>query len=149
MHAIGWLSRRLLIILNHFLNSSCKKSYVPVLIKDIQSWKQNHIHPLSLLSFFSRGKGKSDSKGYHNYIQWLDYTGKLDNYLDRSISYIYMRDLGKALDSPDTQTRVRRTVDSLKNHLTHSTEQTVETNWRRLAWLGCTGWPRRKALNPP
>jgi len=32
-----------------------------------------------------------------------------------------MRDLGKALDSPDTQSRVRRVVDSLKNHLTHST----------------------------
>ncbi|MFJ7936579.1 polyprenyl synthetase family protein [Sporosarcina sp. NPDC096371] len=97
-----------------------QQTYVPPLIKDIQSWKQNHIHPNSFFSFFSRGKGKADSKGYHNYIQWLNYTGKLDNYLDRSISYIYMRDLGKALDSPDTQTRVRRVVDSLKNHLTHS-----------------------------
>ena len=97
-----------------------QKTVVPVLIKDIQSWKQNHIHPLPLLSIFSRGKGKSGSEGYHTYIQWLDYTGKLDNYLDRSISYIYMRDLGKALDSPDTQTRVRRTVDSLKNHLIDS-----------------------------
>ena len=97
-----------------------QKTYVPTLTKDIQSWKHNHIHHHSLLSFFSRGKGKPDSKGYHNYIQWLDYTGKLDNYLDRSISYIFMRDLGKALDSPDTQTRVRRVVDSLKNHLTHS-----------------------------
>ncbi|WP_421102306.1 polyprenyl synthetase family protein [Sporosarcina psychrophila] len=92
----------------------------PVLIKDIQSWKQNHIHPFPLLSIFSRGKGKTGSEGYHTYIQWLDYTGKLDNYLDRSISYIYMRDLGKALDSPDTQTRVQRTVDSLKNHLIDS-----------------------------
>ena len=84
-----------------------QKTFVPVLIKDIQSWKQNHIHPLPLLSIFSRGKGKSGSEGYHTYIQWLDYTGKLDNYLDRSISYIYMRDLGKALDSPDTQSRVQ------------------------------------------
>lgn len=50
----------------------------------------------------------------------MDYTGKLENYLDRSISYIYLRDLGKALDSPDTQFRVQRAVDSLKNHLTHS-----------------------------
>ena len=74
-----------------------QKTYVPVLIKDIQSWKQNHIHPLPLLSFFSRGKGKSDSRGYHTYIQWLDYTGKLDNYLDRSISYIYMRDLRQSV----------------------------------------------------
>lgn len=108
-----------------------QKTYVPILIKDIQSWKQNHIHSNSLLSFLSRGKGISTSNGYHNYIQWLDYTGKLDNYLDRSISYIYMRDLGKALDSPDTQTRVRRVVDNLKNHLTHS----HATETFSMAWL--------------
>ena len=97
-----------------------QKTYVAPLLKDIQSWKKNHIHPYSVVSFFSRGNGKSDSKGYHTYIQWLDYTGKLENYLDRSISYIYLRDLGKALDSSDTQFRVQRAVDSLKNHLTHS-----------------------------
>lgn len=98
-----------------------QKTYVPTLTKDIQSWKHNHIHQNSLLYFFSHGKGKPGPNGYHNYIQWLDYTGKLDNYLDRSISYIFMRDLGKTLGSPDTQTKVRRVVDSLKNHLTHST----------------------------
>jgi geranylgeranyl pyrophosphate synthase len=98
-----------------------QKDYVLTLTKDIQTWKHNHIRQNSLLSFFSRRKGKPEPKGYHNYIKWLDYTGKLDSYLDRSISYIFMRDLGKALDSPDTQTRIRRVVDSLKNHLTHST----------------------------
>ncbi|WP_318616418.1 polyprenyl synthetase family protein [Sporosarcina sp. YIM B06819] len=110
-----------------------KKTYVASLIKDIQSWKQNHVHPNSFVSFFSRGKGKFDSKGYHGYIQWLDYTGKLDNYLDRSISYIYMRDLGKALDSPDTQISVRRAVGSLKNHLTHSYGE--QTELFSMAWL--------------
>ncbi|MBU8878135.1 polyprenyl synthetase family protein [Bacillus sp. FJAT-29790] len=98
-----------------------QKTYIPTLTKDIQSWKHNHIHHHSLVSFFSRGKRKPDSREYHNYIQWLDNTGKLDNYLDRSISYIFLRDLGKALDSPETQARVRRVVGSLKNHMTHST----------------------------
>ncbi|QUW23593.1 polyprenyl synthetase family protein [Sporosarcina sp. Marseille-Q4063] len=97
-----------------------QKAYVAPLIKDIQSWKMYHIRSNPFVSFFSNGKGKSDSIGYHNYIQWLDYSGKLDNYLDRSISYIYMRDLGKALDSPNTQSSIRRTVDSLKNYLTDS-----------------------------
>jgi geranylgeranyl pyrophosphate synthase len=96
-----------------------QKTYVPTLAKDIQSWKQNHIHH-PLLSFFIRGKRNANSKGYHSYIQWLDYTGKLDNYLDRSMSYIFMRDLGRSLDSPDTQARVRRVVDNLKNHLTQN-----------------------------
>lgn len=102
-----------------------QKSYVPTLTEDIQSWKHNHIHHPSFFSFFSRGKRKkADSQKYHNYIQWLEYTGKLDNYLDRSISYIFMRDLGKALDSPDTQVRIRSVVESLKSHLTHSGDKT-------------------------
>ncbi|MEH7346329.1 polyprenyl synthetase family protein [Bacillus sp. JJ1532] len=95
-----------------------QKIYVSTLIKDIQSWKQDHIHHHSLLSLFSRRKGKPDSRDYHSYIKWLDYTGKLDHYLDRSISYIFLRDLGKRLDSSDTKTRVRRVVDNLKSHLT-------------------------------
>jgi geranylgeranyl pyrophosphate synthase len=113
-----------------------QKTYIPTLTKDIQSWKNNHIHPHPLLSFFFRRKRKPNSQGYFNYIQWLDYTGKLDNYLDRSISYIFMRDLGKALDSPHTQTRVRRVVDSLKNHLTHSTaDKGDKAETISMAWL--------------
>src|SRR6185312_7057316 len=87
--------------------------YATTLMKDIQTWKQNHIHHYSL---FSRGKGKSNRGGYYNYIQWLEYTGKLDNYLDRSISYIFLRDLGKSLDSLHTQNRIRLIVDDLKEH---------------------------------
>ena len=96
-----------------------QKNYVQTLTEDIQLWKHNHIHHYSILSLFSRGKRKPDSSGYHKYISWLDYTGKLDNYLDRSMSYIFMRDLGKALNSPDTQDRIRSVVDSLKTHLTN------------------------------
>ena len=94
-----------------------QKTYVPTLIKDIESWKQTHIQSYSFLSLFSRGKRSTNGRGYYNYIQWLNYTGKLDNYLNRSISYIYLRDLGKALDSPDTEAKIFRTVETLKNHL--------------------------------
>ncbi|WP_410489335.1 polyprenyl synthetase family protein [Bacillus sp. DTU_2020_1000418_1_SI_GHA_SEK_038] len=107
-----------------------QKAFVPILTKDIQSWKHNHIHHHSLFSFFSRVKGKPDSRNYHHYIQWLEYTGKLDNYLDRSISYIFLRDLGKALDSADTQIRIQRVVDSLKSHLT--TDQGDKTELFRM-----------------
>jgi geranylgeranyl pyrophosphate synthase len=114
-----------------------EKTYSQSITKDIQTWKHNHIHHYSFLSFFSRHKGKPDSQAYHNYIQWLDYTGKLDNYLDRSISYIFMRDLGKALDSPETQTRIRRVVDDLKKHLTESkaVERSVKTEPFSMAGL--------------
>ncbi|MED4401867.1 polyprenyl synthetase family protein [Metabacillus fastidiosus] len=102
------------------------KSYIPVLTKDIKTWKQNNIRQYRFLSFFSGRKGKPDSRDYQNYIQWLNYTGKLDNYLDRSISYIFMRDLGKALDSPRTKERIQRTVASLKNYLTKNPREKTE-----------------------
>ncbi|MDI2588399.1 polyprenyl synthetase family protein [Psychrobacillus sp. NEAU-3TGS] len=92
-----------------------QKIYVSTLTEDIRLWKRNHIHYYSL---FSRGKRKPDPRQYHPYIQWLNYTGKLENYLDRSISYIFMRDLGKSLDSPDTLNRIKSIVDNLKIDLT-------------------------------
>ncbi|MGM9923624.1 MAG: polyprenyl synthetase family protein [Bacillus sp. (in: firmicutes)] len=94
------------------------KAYVKALTDDIQVWKKEHIHQGSFLSLLSRRTGKPDLKEYHSYIKWLDYTGKLDGYLDRSVSYIFMRDLGKALDSPAVQERVRRAAGSLKQRLT-------------------------------
>lgn len=108
-----------------------EKAYIPILTEDIRLWKHNHIHHHSLFSFLSRGKGKPDSRGYHHYIQWLNYTGKLDNYLDRSMSYIFMRDLGRALDSPDTLSRIDRVVNSLKNHLTKGDKDETFS----MAWL--------------
>ncbi|WP_413300819.1 polyprenyl synthetase family protein [Bacillus sp. 1P10SD] len=96
-----------------------KRSYIPTLTNDFQVWKQNHVrHPL--LSLLGTRKNKPNTKDYSNYIRWMDVTGKLDSYLHRSISYIYMRDLGKSLQSPDTQNRIRHVVDSLKEHLTGS-----------------------------
>ncbi|SES42063.1 polyprenyl synthetase family protein [Psychrobacillus sp. OK032] len=92
-----------------------QKSYVTALTEDIRLWRRNHIHNYSL---FSRRKRKPDPRQYHHYIQWLNYTGKLDNYLDRSISYIFMRDLSKSLSSPDTLNRIGSIVDGLKKDLT-------------------------------
>lgn len=97
-----------------------EQSYAPTLIKDFDSWKQNHIHHPSIFSLFSRGKRKPSNKEYHHYIQWLKYTGKLDSYLNRSISYLFLRDLGKALHSPDTEERIQNVVENLKNNLIHS-----------------------------
>ncbi|WP_407271009.1 polyprenyl synthetase family protein [Radiobacillus sp. PE A8.2] len=94
-----------------------KQAYVPILTKDFQAWKPNHIHHRSILSLFVRGQRNSDKLGYHKYIQWLNHSGKLENYLDRSISYIYMRDLGKSLASSETQDRIQDVVKSLKNQV--------------------------------
>lgn len=114
-----------------------KKTFIPALTIDIKAWKRNHIHRPSLFSFLSRRKEKPGKQNYHNYLNWLEYTGKLDHYLDRSISYIYMRDLGKTLNSPDTQTSIRRVVNSLKESLTHSSknDQTLKAETFSLVGL--------------
>jgi hypothetical protein len=122
-----------------------QKDFVPVLTRDIQSWKHNHIHHHSVFSFFSRGRRKSDPRDYHNYIKYLDYTGKLDNYLDRSISYIFMRDLGKALDSKETQARIKSVVNSLKNNLTHPNEKRENKHELfTMAWL--YRWSQKESI---
>ncbi|UJL47742.1 polyprenyl synthetase family protein [Virgibacillus sp. NKC19-16] len=111
-----------------------KKTYAATLTKDIHAWKKNHIHHHSLLYLF---KGKKDFGDYHNYISWLDYTGKLDNYLERSISYIFMRDLGKDLNSSDTEDRIQHVVNDLKQHLMHSATATEhgKTELFSMTWL--------------
>lgn len=99
-----------------------KKSYVKDLTQDIEWWKNNHVKKNSLLSFlFDIGlRSNIKTTDYHNYIKWLEGTGKLDNYLDRSISYIYMRDLGKDLSLDETQNSIKETVESLKAKISNS-----------------------------
>lgn len=97
------------------------KTYVPILTEDFQLWKRNHIHRRSWLSFLSWGKRIPNERDDRRYIRWLTQTGKLDDYLDRSVSYMYMRDLGKAMDSPDTLARIQRLAADIKHHLIQST----------------------------
>lgn len=119
-----------------------RKEYVPTLTRDLQSWKHHHIHRPSFFSFFSRRKGKPDSKNYRHYIQWLNITGKLEAYLNRSISYIYMRDLGKDLNAPDTQASVRKVVDNLKEQLTSDQQEQIET----FSMVGLYRWAEKEAI---
>lgn len=123
-----------------------QKTYIPLITKDIQSWKQSHIRHYSVLSFFPSRKEKTDPKSYHNHIQWLNYTGKLDKYLDRSISYIFMRDLGKALDSPDTQNRVRTVVNNLKKHLIQSTSSDRRNTSDSINFDGLYRWAQKEGI---
>ncbi|GAS81484.1 polyprenyl synthetase family protein [Paenibacillus amylolyticus] len=93
-----------------------ENTYTTALTQDIHVWQKKHIHRFAWLSLLSPSKRKPDPRDVHRYIHWLNATGKLDDYLDRSISYIYMRDLGQALDSPDTQSRVQHVVQNTKKY---------------------------------
>ncbi|WP_144026938.1 polyprenyl synthetase family protein [Paenibacillus sp. FSL R7-0273] len=93
------------------------KTYLADLTGDIHLWKKNHIRRFTGLSLFSRAGSKPDTRDFYRYIQWLKVTGKLNDYLDRSVSYIYMRDLGKDLNSPQTKRRIARTVSDVTGYL--------------------------------
>lgn len=93
-----------------------EKSHVPALIDDFQSWQKKHVPRPAWLSLFSRSAKIPDPSDYHRYIGWLSQKGKLDDYLDRSVSYIYLRDLGKDLKSPHTRTRIKRLTADIKKH---------------------------------
>lgn len=94
------------------------KSYVPLLLKDFQQWKIAHLHHPSIFSFFSSQRKRQKQLDYRHYLKWLEYTGKLEDYLNRSVSYLFLRDLGKSLDSTITQQKIRNIVSSLKEQLT-------------------------------
>lgn len=123
-----------------------EKSYVPILTEDILIWKRKHIHRPSWLSFLSRGKKKPDSRDYHKYIGWLHYTGELDNYLDRSISYIYMRDLGMDLDSPDTKARIRRVAHDTKKLLLRPTNRNGGGTPDYMSLAGLYRWAQKEGI---
>ena len=57
-----------------------EKHFIPVLTADMSEWKVNHINYR-----LHKGAKKDPSIGYRPYLQWLDYTGKLDSYLRRSV----------------------------------------------------------------
>lgn len=121
------------------------KSYVPTLTGDIQLWKRDHTSP-RLWPFVSWTKKKPDSRNYHRYLGWLEYTGQLDAYLDRSVSYIYMRDLGQVLDSPATQTRIKRVVADIKNRLIHSTAANQGDQPEYMSLVGAYRWAQREGI---
>lgn len=123
-----------------------EKTYVPILTEDILMWKRKHVRRDSWLSFFSSEKRKPDTRDYHRYIGWLHYTGKLDGYLDRSISYIYMRDLGKALDSPDTKASILRMVADIKKHLLQSTKSDGGGTPDGMSLAGLYRWGQKEGI---
>ena len=104
-----------------------QKNFVSILTKDVQAWKKHHTRYPSVFSFFSLGKENKLSKEYSSYIKRLYLTGKLYDYLHRSISYTFMRDLGKALDEPDTQARIQQVVETLKTYLIHNFDEEKKT----------------------
>lgn len=116
-----------------------ERSFIPALTADFQEWKRAHLPPPWWLTLLSRSKSKPDSRDERLYIQWLNRTGRLNNYLDRSVSYFYLRDMGKTLDSDDTRSRVARMVSDLSQRLIRYAESGSD----RKTLSGMDIWYRR------
>ncbi|AZK48469.1 polyprenyl synthetase family protein [Paenibacillus lentus] len=115
------------------------------LTNDFQWWKKGHVHHF-WRSLLPRSSKSADTLGYHRYISWLNRTGKLEDYLDRSISYIYMRDLGKALDSPDTQVRIKQTMSDVKKLLLRSTDAASGDQPDFMNLAGLYRWSQKESI---
>lgn len=102
-----------------------ERHFIPELTADISEWKVNHVNLR-----FSQGATKDSRIGYQPYLQWLDYTGKLDQYLRRSAAYVYMRDLGKAMDTVVAEEEIEQTAKRLKKYVAHSSEEKIESTGR-------------------
>lgn len=83
------------------------KQYVENLLNETKRWKKRYMLPKT--SYFKR----KNTQLFH----WLKDTGELDDYLKRSISYIYLRDLGKKLDDEHTVKRINEVLNTIKNQM--------------------------------
>ena len=97
------------------------------ILADLQKWQQTH-KPL----IFNRS-GIQRKKGYR-YLHWLKAKGALDAYLDRSISYIFLRDLGKSLQDPETKQRIQSLVEKFTKDLTKK-DASDAANLFSIEWL--------------
>ncbi|WP_182201488.1 polyprenyl synthetase family protein [Paraliobacillus salinarum] len=98
------------------LSNMEKSTYDVNLIKDIKRWKQKHTSIFSASLLFIEKKRLAKQKD-EKYLKWLGEKGKLDNYLERSIAYIYMRDLGKDISESQTKQRISKDVEKLKHQI--------------------------------
>lgn len=121
------------------------KTFVTTLTKDIHVWKQAHIYR-SVFPFKVSRKKQTETKDYYSYLKWLNYTGKLHRYLDRSISYIFMRDMGRDLSSQDTQTRIHNVVSSLKSHLIQTTSKDKNEESSIFSMAGLYRWAQKEGI---
>ncbi|MDO3677327.1 polyprenyl synthetase family protein [Paenibacillus ehimensis] len=123
-----------------------EKTYVSVLTEDFEWWKRDHVRGQSWLSMFARGKRQANDGDYHRYIQWLKHTGKLDDYLNRSVSYIYMRDLGKAIGSPEAQAKIQRVAADIKHRLLLPAATKREDRPAFISFAGLYRWAQKEGV---
>lgn len=127
---------------SHVLN----RTYTPILKKDFQSWQKHHVHQQFFGSIYKNRKRNQNPDDFFTNIRWLEQNGKLEAYLKRSISYIYMRDLGKNLGLPDTQMRVDRTAAGIRKTLLEKSTGESSENREMFTLTGLYRFARKEGI---
>jgi geranylgeranyl pyrophosphate synthase len=124
------------------------KSYRDTLLTDFRLWEKELIKPSAWQSALSLAGRKPDYKDYGKFLRWQRLTGGLDDYLERSVTYMYMRDLGKDLASPSTQRRIEKLVAFLKQHLIPSSDSSNDSKGipEHMSLAGIYRWAQREGV---
>lgn len=123
-----------------------KKTYVSVLTEDFHLWKKQHRGARFWQAWPMKSKEQAVAGVGHSYIQWLEQAGKLDDYLERSIAYIYMRDLGKAVETPEAQARIRHVATALKRDLLNPNAKNHEGGPPFMSLAGLYRWGQKEGI---
>jgi len=121
--------------------------YEAKLMDDLQQWRSKHVRRQTWLSSFVHRYRMHRSKAQQmSYIEWLDKQGKLDAYLERSVAYIFLRDLGKKLDQPATAEKVKQVVQSVKGALKRTSNGNAGRQPHALSFDGAYRWGQKEGV---
>ncbi|MBW4841285.1 MAG: polyprenyl synthetase family protein [Paenibacillaceae bacterium] len=124
------------------------KGYTVSLLNDFGEWKKRHLpRPLQVTRWFRRF-ASPDPADSTRYLTWLTRTGKLNDYLERSVSYMFLRDLGHDLSSPRTLARIERFTAELKRRLERRDDDPSEPVSDFLSMVTLYRWAQREAIEP-
>lgn len=93
------------------------EKYIEVLKRDFEKWSDKHIKKGGAILSLLEKKVSASTKEYEPYLEWLNNKGKLNSYLERSISYIFMRDLGKDISEEKTVKKIQSSVDKIRGNV--------------------------------
>ncbi|WP_271754337.1 polyprenyl synthetase family protein [Cohnella sp. JJ-181] len=122
------------------------RAYIPALTEDMKHLKRSLTGRFSWPASRSGGKDASAADRYRYEIRWLRRTGKLADYLNRSVSYIYMRDLGKDLQAPETKAAIQRSVAEVERRLVQSTSSDRDAQPGLLGMAELYRWAQKEGV---
>lgn len=124
------------------------QTYMPIITADIQTWKKQHVKAQPWVSMLAHAKSQPDPKDFGHYLRWQKHTGNLNDYLERSVTYMYMRDLGKDLAAPDTEKKIKKLVAFIHDYLVRSVTDSAEreTSPEYMSLPGLYRWAQKEGV---